>query len=246
MNLNSYFLYTIFCFIMYVLFQYLCIWLVIKFFRKLTSVFSLKKVNKQFKENVVINTVKPGNKYKRIYKDVSNKELKEFNVVDINDLKDFFYGIFFEFETAYNSLDYNKMKILSTSQLFNNYYTGIDLNLKAGKKRIIENIERKNVVVYEFFSSMLKQTASVMIEISYLNYMRDKKGNVILGSSTDKITEKFEVEFRKEFREEFKEKEITICPTCGASVVGNKCVYCRNIIKENEFKISSIRKIIEE
>ena len=146
-----------------------------------------------------------------------------------------------EFETAYNNLDLNVMKLLSTKQLFYNYQTGINLDLKAGQKRIINNIERKNVILFELDSTIAKQIATVMIEVSYINYTINKKGYVISGSRTEKVTEKFEVAFRKDFER----KEITKCPNCGASLAGNKCEYCRTIVHNVDFQISSIKKIID-
>ena len=47
------------------------------------------------------------------------------------------------------------------------------------------------------------------------------------------------------FRKEFGYKPITHCPNCGASLHSNKCDYCRSKIKDVEFKIGSIKKIIE-
>ena len=200
-----------------------------------------------FKNNVIINKenneiVEKGNKYKRVYNDVTKDELMKFNTEDINSLKDYFYQKFVEFENAYNNLDYNIMKILSTKQMYNNYYTGITLDLKVGKKKIISDIEKKNVIIFELDSTLVKQTASLMIEISYINYTIDKNGYIISGSRENKITEKFEVMFRKDFER----NDITNCPNCGAEIVGNKCEFCRSNVKNVDFKISSIKKIIGE
>ena len=178
----------------------------------------------------------------RTYNDVSKEALQKFNTDDINSLKDYFYGMFLEFENAYNNLDYNMMKILSTKQLFQNYYTGMSLDLKIGKKKIISDIEKKKVIIFELDSTIAKQIASVMIEISYFNYTIDKNGYVISGSRNQKITEKFEVMFRKDFER----KDITECPNCGAEIIGNKCNFCRSTVKNVEFKISSIKKIVDE
>ena len=200
-----------------------------------------------FKNNVIINKesneiVEKGTKYKRVYNDVTKDELMKFNTEDINSLKDYFYQKFVEFENAYNNLDYNIMKILSTKQMYNNYYTGITLDLKVGKKKIISDIEKKNVIIFELDSTLVKQIASLMIEISYINYTIDKNGYIISGSRENKITEKFEVMFRKDFER----NDITNCPNCGAEIVGNKCEFCRSNVKNVDFKISSIKKIIGE
>jgi len=57
------------------------------------------------------------------------------------------------------------MKLLSTKQIYQKYYTGISLDLKMGNKKVISNIERKNVVIFELDSTVAKQIASTMIEI---------------------------------------------------------------------------------
>ena len=36
------------------------------------------------------------------------------------------------------------------------------------------------------------------------------------------------------------------CSNCGAAITGNKCDYCRTTIKTVDFKISSIKKIIDD
>ena len=178
--------------------------------------------------------------YKENYKDVSKDKLELFNATDIDELKDYFYKIFYEFERAYNNLDYQKMKALSTSQLFENYYTGITLDLKSGNKRIIDNIKRKNMTIYELDSTIAKQVVSTYIEISYWNYKVDKNGNVISGVK-DPIIEKFVVHFRKDFKLNANNN----CPNCGAPLEGITCPYCETTVtNNNDFKISSIKRIV--
>lgn len=222
----------------------------ISVFKAIINAIRRNSTRSYFKSSVVVNSVVEEmndavdalRKYRRQYKDVNKNELTKFNVDNIDVLKDHFYNLFFEFEKAYNNLDYNTMNKLSTKQLYHNYHTGISLGLKAGRKRIIDNIERKNVIIYELDSTVSKQTAGVMIEVSYINYMIDKKGNVISGSRRDIITEKFDITFRKDYEKE----DVTKCPNCGANIVGNVCEYCRTILNDVDFKISAIRKIIDE
>lgn len=223
----------------------IAVWVFI--FKLIKNFIKRRSNHNYFKNNIIMNKKeepKSGkdSKYYRIYEDVSKDDLAKFNTEDINALKDYFYNMFLEFENAYNNLDYNMMKILSTKQMYNNYYTGITLDLKVGKKRIISDIEKKKVILFELDSTVAKQIASLMIEISYINYTIDKKGYIISGSRDNKITEKFEVMFRKDFER----NDITECPNCGAEIVGNKCEFCRSNVKNVEFKISSIKKVIDE
>lgn len=222
------------------------VWVWVVVIRAIVQVFKRKENYKYFKNNVVtINnslTKSNNSKYQRNYNDVSKEKLDAFNVSDINDLKDYFYEIFVKFEKAYNNLDYNAMKMISTKQLFQNYYTGMNLNIKVGQKKIIDNIERKKVVIYELDSTIAKQTASIMVEISYITYTIDKKGFIISGNRDIPVTERFEVEFRKEFEREI----ISNCPNCGAVIEGDKCTFCKTTLGNNDFKISSIKRIIDK
>lgn len=205
------------------------------------------RIHRYFKDNVVkvvsnrLEEMSEASEKENIYVDVSKDKLETFNTTDIDSLKDFFYDIFYKFETAYNNLDYNTMKMLSTKQLYQNYYTGISLDLKVGKKRVINDIQRVNVILYEIDSTIAKQVASYVIEVSYINYMLNHKGYVISGNKNNPVTEKFEVVFRKDFERD----PILKCPNCGASITGNKCEYCRSVIKDVEFKISSIKRIVK-
>ena len=160
-------------------------------------------------------------------KDVSKEQLEVFNADNIESLKDYFYDIFLKFEIAYNNLDYNTMRMLSTWQMFENYYTGITLDLKAGQKKVINDIERKDMKVYDIDNTLDYQLVYTTIEISYITYTLNKDGYIISGNRDKKTTEKFEVVFRKTFDKE----DITKCPNCGANIVGNKCDYCHSTIK---------------
>lgn len=192
-----------------------------------------------FKANVINNI--QSSLSKRIYRDVPKSRLELFNTDNINNVKDYFYDIFLRFEIAYNNLDYNMMRLLSTKELYENYYLGITLDLKAGQKKIINDVQRKKVIIFDLNSTTTSQNIYAMIEISYITYTLDKKGFVISGKRDEHVTERFEVIFRKEFEA----KEIVKCPNCGATITGNKCDFCRSTIKNEEFKISSIKKIID-
>lgn len=238
-------IFVLLVYIMQIIFN-LLIWIII--IKTIVNSFRRVKNRNYFKSNVIRNddinynnTYRSSNKTPKTYNDVNKQKLAKFNIDDINTLKDYFYNKFLEFEKAYNNLDVNTIKLLSTKEVFYNYQTGIDLDLKVGKKRIIDEIERKQVIIFELDSTIAKQIATVMIEISYINYTINKKGMVISGSRNEKVTERFEVAFRKDFER----KEITKCPTCGAGISGNKCEYCRSTIHNVDFKISSIKRIID-
>lgn len=198
-----------------------------------------------FKKSVIKNTddfFKPNKEVTfKDFKDVDKDKLAIFDTDDINKLKDYFYEMFLNFENAYNTLDFNKMHDLLTNQLYQNYYTGLSLNMKYGEKKIVENVKKKNMLIYDIDSTSYKQVVCTIIEISYISYTTNKNGQIIKGSKEHPITEKFEVIFRKDFQK----NPIKKCPNCGATVINNICEYCRTTLKNEKFKIHSIRKIID-
>lgn len=206
------------------------------------SIFRTRANHNFFKNNVVTYNSSVGINSPRVYRDVPASKLAQFNISDINTLKDFLYGQFEKFEYAINDLDYEEMALIATKQLYHNYYTGINLDIKAGQKRIIRDITKKRVVLYNLESTINSQIASVMIEISYINYMINKAGYIMKGSKADKITERFEVVFKKEYHE----SGVTKCPNCGASITGHTCEYCRTQLQDEEFQISSIKRVMSE
>ena len=199
---------------------------------------NVKRVNNiHYFANSIIDEVIPNR-----YKDVSKAKLDEYHIDDIGSFKNSLFEIFEEFEKAYNSLDYNTMKQISTGQLYEQYYTGISLNIKDGKKKVIDDINRKKIVVFAIDSTSVKQIVQTLITISYLSYTIDKNGYIVSGDKEKKITETFEVVFKKEYKKD----NFQTCPNCGATVSGKKCDYCRTTIKDTEFKISSIKKVLNE
>lgn len=47
-------------------------------------------------------------------------------------------------------------------------------------------------------------------------------------------------------QEKAKNTSYVECPNCGAEIIGNKCNFCRSTVKNIDFKISSIKRIIDK
>ena len=60
------------------------------------------------------------------------------------------------------------------------------------------------------------------------------------SNKDSKITESFEVIFRKNFGDDTP----TNCPNCGAPISSEKCEFCNTVINNVDFRIASIKKII--
>lgn len=193
----------------------------------------IKKKNNRnyFKDNVVTT--------KKDYTDIDPRDLVGFDITDVSKLKVYLFDIFDRFERAYNSLDYNTLYNLSTSELYNKYHTNLVVNTKLDEKRIIEKIELKRMIIFSASSDEKQQCVITLIEMSYIDYTQNSKGRILRGQPNKKITEKFEVEFVKSLNG----TDSYRCPNCGANTSGTKCDYCKSTI-DCDFKINSIKKII--
>ena len=192
-------------------------------------------INKDFQDNVIENLENRN-------KDMPAKKLVDYNIDNIDQLKEYLANQFIEFEKAYNNLDYNLMRELSTSLLFNNYYTGITLDLKFGYKRIINDIKKEKVTVYDICNEDDKQIISSVIKLSYINYKINREGTIVSGDNEKRDTELFEVIFERPNLS----KNIFECPQCGAEIDGFRCKYCRKTVIDDKFRMNSIKRIIND
>ena len=165
--------------------------------------------------------------------------LSVLNIDNMDILEDYVYDLFIKFENAINSLDYNTMASLATSKLYSLYHTDLSLNAKYGRKKIIKDIERKKVLVYDIFSSDERQMLYTIIEVEYVSYTINKDGKIVSGGKQP-VKERFEVIFAKKYTSD----EVIKCPNCGNSVLGSRCNYCRTDLRNQDFKIESIKKIV--
>lgn len=172
------------------------------------------------------------------------KELEEkIGVKDEEIVKDKLYNIFVEFEKSYNNLDYSMIKFLCSDQIYRKYCTGLDVQRGSNLKRIIDNIEKKKIIILNVDSNSIYQRISTLIKISYINYVVDKNGKIVKGSRYIPTIEEFEVIFTKNHQ---KNREKTNCLNCGAPIEAGsvKCKCCSTQTNNDDFKISSIRKIV--
>lgn len=207
---------------------------------KITTTIMKKANNAKYFRNNIVNFTN-GYRPEQKYIDIDTNKLSEFNVSDLAAFKNYFVNIFINFKKACNNLDYELMQSVTTNQIYQNYKTGIDLDLKDGNKKVLDDINVNKIVIYDLKSSDTNQTVYTMIEVSYFSYTIGKNNTVVKGDRTKKITEKYEVDFKKTFITE----EKTNCPNCGSILKEGICQYCKTSIHNVQFEISSIKKIIE-
>ncbi len=176
------------------------------------------------------------------YTEVTPDQLEGFDISDLSKLKLYLYDIYTKFENAYNALDYNTMYNVCTEKMYDLYHSSIQLDLKFDEKKIIELHELNNMIVYDTYTSQTKQVVCTLITVTYINYTIKSDGTIVSGNPTKPVKESFEVMFIKQFKHGDKYR----CPSCGASVQGAICDYCKTKVdNSDDFRIDSIKKIVK-
>jgi hypothetical protein len=175
------------------------------------------------------------------YTEITPDKLEGFDINDLSKLKVYLYDIYSKFENAYNTLDYNTMYNVCTEKMYNLYHSSIQLDLKFDEKKMIELQQLDNMIIYDTYTSKYKQVVYTVITVKYINYTMKSDGTIVSGSPTKPVKESFEVIFIKQFKQDGKYR----CPSCGASVQGAICDYCKTKIDAcDEYRIDSIKKIV--
>lgn len=212
--------------------EILSIFVVMAFFA-CTFIFHDKKRKKEFeyyKDN-------GGTGSMRNYKDVPKEQIKKYNIENLNDLKIEFYDTFLKFIEASNNLDLLKLKGLCSSHFFQNFQMGLNLENKKDKRRIIELINKKEIIIHKIRGNVGSEVYSVLINIDCLDYKIFNDGKILSGSKGNVIDKKYNIVFKKQ------SKVDTVCLNCGAKLIKGKCPYCKTVFNDNKYKINSLKEV---
>lgn len=178
---------------------------------------------------------------KDTYIDIDDYKLGYFDTNDLGTLKNYFGGLFLDFEKAINNIDYNTLYNICTPSLYELYSSDLKVNLKLGEKKFIEDPKIEKMVIYNTTKNKTEQIVSVMLRLESRNYTMNQSGRITSGNSLNPVHEEFIVNFIKKFK---KDEESSRCPNCGAMIKNTKCEYCNTEYKQYDFRINSISKLV--
>ena len=131
------------------------------------------------------------------YKNISSKELSSFGI-EYDSFKDLIYNKFKDITLAFASVDYDKLKINLTDDLYNYYVLEIDKLKKKGYKNIVSDMELLNFKVYDISDNYNMLRVCVYLNVMMCDYMIDTKDNKLVdGSIDDKREFEYELIFIK-------------------------------------------------
>ena len=163
-----------------------------------------------------------------------NLNIEEFNQIVFNNYKDI--------QTAWMNFDLNTIQNLVSDEIYNMYSMQLDTLKVKGQKNMMEDIKYINNSITKITFENNIETINTILQVECYDYLINESNKVIRGTKNQKLIYTYELTFTKYTTD----KKINYCPNCGAKLVGNKCEYCKSAVSNNEFKISSIRKIVDK
>ena len=140
------------------------------------------------------------------------------------------YEIFIETQIAWMSFDYDKLREVTTDELYNTYYNQLQpLKLKE-QINVMHDFELVRYEVVEKINGTSGTTVKVELEVKFYDYISNSKGACIRGNQDRKVHMLYDLTYV------YKEEAIKECPNCNAPLhnVETICNYCNT-------KITSVR-----
>lgn len=151
-----------------------------------------------------------------------------------------------ELQTAWMNFDYNKIKPLTTDELYKTYKSGLDTLKEKKQKSIISDIK----IYWIFFSKVEISDNKVSITIAYdlaqRDYIVNDKNLIVRGTG-----KRQDIVSLVTFVKSESKKKLTKCPSCGAPInknnQSNKCKYCNSTIVNNDYDwVISKKEIVKQ
>ena len=118
------------------------------------------------------------------YKSVSSKEFNSYGI-EYNNFKDLIYNKFKDITLAFASVNYDKLKINLTDDLYNYYVLEIDKLNKKGYKNIVSDMELLNFKVYDISDNYNMLRVCVYLNVIMCDYIVDTNDNSLVNGSVD-------------------------------------------------------------
>lgn len=196
-----------------------------------------------FKGTETVNSNKHKRKYPIIYEDDILKVYPKFNKKEFLRMANTYY---IELQTAWMNFDYNKIKSLTTDELYKTYKSGLDSLKEKNQKNIVSNIK----IYWISFSKIEINDNKVSITIAYdlaqRDYIVNNRNLIIRGTK-----KRQDIISLVTFVKSESKNKLTKCPSCGAPInknnQSNKCKYCNSTIINNDYDwVISKKEVVKQ
>ena len=133
------------------------------------------------------------------------------------------YEIFIETQIAWMNFDYDKLREVTTDNLYNTYYNQLQ-SLKIKEQiNVMHDFELIRYELVEKVNNDGVNTIKVELEVEFYDYISNDKGVCIRGNNFEKVHMLYDLTYV------YSEKAIEECPNCNAPISSSDsiCSHCR-------------------
>ena len=197
-------------------------------------------------------------KYKKLTKEiklVKEKRIKELEskinsimpTLDIVEIEESTYKIFYEVQIGWMNFDYDKLKELLSDELYNTYVMDLDVIKLKNQKNVMKDFELVYCELIDIKEENNNYIIKVQLEVKFYDYIEDISSHKVLrGTSKRKLDNTYILTFERTKCE----TKHSICPQCGAPVEGNAtgiCEFCKSkLVNDNYNWVMSKKEKIDQ
>lgn len=206
----------------------------------------IQKTKRKLQKN--INMKKRYNNFFN-FKDIDISKLTNIDsTLDISEFKIEAFDIYKNIQEAWMNFDNEKIRELTTDELYNMYSSQLEILKIKNQKNIMSNITKEDVKIIDVSYDDINKIISidVYLKVSCLDYVINEKTNKVVRGTKDR---KLIIEYIVTFVKSSDNKEAK-CPNCGAPIEingSNICSYCKStLVKVSSKYVMSKKKCIRQ
>ena len=183
------------------------------------------------------------------YKELSIDEIRKIDPdFNLGEFKNNAFNIYKDIQTAWMNFDREKIRELTTDEIYNMYCSQLDTLELKHQKNIMKDITLEDFRVTDIKKENDVITVTTNMKIKCYDYViKDKTKEVVRGTSKQKVVILYELTFIKSASDT---SSIVKCPNCGAKVDINSsatCPYCDSVLVKTSSKyVLSKKKNIKQ
>lgn len=148
------------------------------------------------------------------------------NEAQIKEILKASYQIFYEVQMSWMNFDYNRLRELVSDELYNMYYSELEMLKLKGHKNIMEGFKVNKISLVNTKEENGVIEYCINLNISFFDYIIDGNGKVVRGNKKDYHRMSYLLTVASSIR------KIDLCPNCSAPLPDNSiCDYCGSHIQ---------------
>lgn len=192
-------------------------------------ILSITKTNKKKIESNYPKTIVNS----RFCKEITEEEFKNvIKDISMDDLKQEVFNIYKDIQYAWTNFDYDKIRMLTTDEIFNMYSSQLNTLEIKNQVNIMSEIKKKDARILSVKEENGIITLECYLKVNCYDYVINKTTNEVERGINNR---KMEIEYIITVVKDANSKNTNIvkCPNCGAEVEMNasgKCKYCDAVL----------------